>query len=101
MKGILSTRRHLKKLASEERCFANHTSPVISKQIIAKAQGTRHGIALEKLMAFRERITAHKPRRAMLSRWFNDLRQEIEYKAQRVGILVGRLIPVTPIGLVP
>lgn len=88
-KGTLGTRRRLKKLAGRERRFARHTNHVISKQIVAKAQGTQRGIALEELTHIRERITARKPRRAILSSWsFDDLRQKIEYKALRIGIPV-------------
>ena len=67
---------------------------MISKQVVAKAQGTRRGIALEELTHIRERITARKPRRAMLSSWsFDDLRQKIEYKARRIGIPVVAVDP--------
>lgn len=93
-KGTLGTRRRLKKLAGKERRFASHTNHVISKQIVAKAQGTRRGVALEELTHIRERITARKPRRAMLSSWsFLQLRSFIEYKAQRAGIPVVTVDP--------
>lgn len=93
-KGTLGTRRRLKKLAGKEARFAKHTNHVISKQIVAKAQGTRRAIALEELTHIRTRITARKPRRARLSSWsFDDLRQKIEYKAKRAGIPVVAVDP--------
>jgi len=86
-KGTLGTRRRLKKLAGKEARFAAHVNHTISKQIVAKAQGTQRGIALEELTHIRERITARKPRRAILSSWsFFQLRSFIEYKAKRLGI---------------
>jgi IS605 OrfB family transposase len=93
-KGTLGARRRLKKLAGKERRFASHTNHVISKHIVAKAQGTQRGIALEELTHIRMRITARKPRRATLSSWsFFQLRSFITYKAQRVGIPVVAVDP--------
>ena len=93
-KGTLGTRRRLKKLAGKEARFANHTNHVISKQIVAKAKGTRCGIALEELTHIRTRITARKPQRARLSSWsFLQLRTFVEYKAQRAGIPVVAVDP--------
>lgn len=84
-----SARRHLKKLADKEQRFAKDTNHRISKRIVEKAQGTTRGIALEDLTHVRERVTARKARRATLHSWsFAQLRQFIEYKAQRVGIPV-------------
>ena len=92
--GTKSSKRRLKKLAGKEARFAKQTNHEISKQIVAKAQGTQRGIALEALTHLRARITARKPRRAMLSSGsFFQLRSFIEYKAQCVGIPVVAVDP--------
>src|SRR5689334_11878207 len=48
-KGTHSARRRLRKLAGQEYRFARDTNHCISKRIVAKAQGTKRGIALEDL----------------------------------------------------
>jgi IS605 OrfB family transposase len=88
-KGTKSAKRLLKKLSGKERRFANHVNHTISKRIVAKAQGTRRGIALEDLGGIAERVTVRKSRRAALRSWsFYDLRTKIEYKAKRAGVPV-------------
>jgi IS605 OrfB family transposase len=88
-KGTLGARRRLKKLAGQERRFARHVNHNISKRLVAKAQGTGRGIALEDLTHIRDRVTVRQPQRATLHSWsFADLRQKIAYKAQRRGIPV-------------
>jgi len=93
-KSTLGTHRRLKKLAGKEQRFAKHVNHTISKHLVAKAQGTGRGIALEELTHIRDRITARKPRRAMLSSWsFHQLRSFIQYKAQRAGVPVTAVDP--------
>lgn len=88
-KGTKSTRRLLKQRSKKEQRFATWTNHNISKAIVATAQGTGRGIALEDLTGIRDRITARKPQRAALSSWsFFQLRSFIEYKAQLAGVLV-------------
>lgn len=88
-KGTKSAKRLLKKLSGKERRFANHVNHTISKRIVAKAQGTNRGIALEDLGGIRDRVTARKPQRATLHSWsFYSLRSKIEYKAKRAGVPV-------------
>lgn len=88
-KGTKSTRRLLKQRSKKEQRFATWTNHNISKTIVATAQGTGRGIALEDLTGIRDRITARKPQRAALSSWsFFQLRSFIEYKAQLAGVLV-------------
>jgi IS605 OrfB family transposase len=93
-KGTLGTHRRLKKLAGKEQRFARHVNHMISKQLVHKAQDTRHGIALEDLGGIRERVTVRKSQRAGLHSWsFYQLRSFIEYKARRAGVLVVAVDP--------
>lgn len=93
-KGTKASRRRLKKLAGKERRFANHVNHEISKHLVAKAQGTQRGIALEELTHIRERVTARKSQRATLHSWsFAQLRSFIEYKAALAGVPVVAVDP--------
>lgn len=93
-KGTKSAKRLLKKLSGKERRFAEHVNHTISKRIVAKAQGTSRGIALEDLTGIRDRVTARKPKRAALHSWsFYSLRSKIEYKAKRAGVPVTLVDP--------
>jgi putative transposase len=93
-KGTKGTRRRLKRLAGKERRFARHVNHVISKQIVAKAERTTRGIALENLTGIRTRARARKPQRATLHSWsFAQLRAFLAYKARRAGV---RVILVDP-----
>jgi IS605 OrfB family transposase len=84
-----SARRKLKKLAGQEQRFARHVNHTISKRILAKVQGTGQGIALENLGGIRDRVTVRKSQRATLHSWsFYQLRQFVDYKAQRYGVPV-------------
>lgn len=91
-KGTKSAKRRLKKLSGKEQRFAKHTNHVISKHLVAKAQGTKRAIALEDLSGIRTRVTARRRQRATLHSWsFFQLRSFIEYKARLAGI------PVIPV----
>lgn len=86
-KGTYSAKRLLKRRSGKEARFAAHINHTVSKRIVAKAQDTGRGIALENLRGIRSRITARRPQRAALHRWsFFQLRCFLEYKARRVGI---------------
>jgi putative transposase len=88
-KGTQSARRRLRTLAGKERRFARDTNHCISKRIVAKAQGTQRGIALEDLGGIRDRVTVSRHQRATLHSWsFDDLQQKIRYKARRAGVPV-------------
>ncbi|MBU0492431.1 MAG: transposase, partial [Chloroflexi bacterium] len=59
------------------------------KQLVARAERTGRGIALEDLTGIRERVRANKAHRSQLHSWsFYDLRTKVEYKARRAGVLV-------------
>jgi IS605 OrfB family transposase len=88
-KGTRSARRLLRRRRCRESRFAADTNHVASKRIVAKAQGTGRGIALEDLNGIRARITVKKSRRAALHSWsFGQLRAFIAYKARRAGVPV-------------
>ena len=88
-KGTKSAKRRLRRLAGHERRFATDVNHVLSKRIVAKAEGTKRAIALEELTHIRSRITARRSQRATLHSWaFAQLRAFIVYKAMRVGVPV-------------
>ncbi len=66
----------------------------ISKQLVASAQGTGRGIALEDLTGIRRRVSVPRRQRATLHSWaFHQLRAFLEYKARRAGVLVVAVDP--------
>ncbi|WP_147371740.1 RNA-guided endonuclease InsQ/TnpB family protein, partial [Calidithermus roseus] len=86
-KGTPSAKRRLRRLSGKERRFANDVNHRISKSIVAKAQRTGRGIALEDLQGLRERVRLRKPQRATLHSWaFHDLGQKLRYKAEWAGV---------------
>lgn len=88
-KGSRSAKRKLKRLSGKESCFARDVNHCISKSIVAKAQDTGKGVALEDLTHIRNRITARRRQRATLHSWsFGQLRAFISYKAESLGIPV-------------
>lgn len=93
-KQTKSAKRRLKKLAGKERRFAADVNHVISKRIVAKAQGTQRAIAVEQLTGIRQRVTVKKSQRTTLHSWsFFQLKSFIQYKAQKAGV---PLIEVDP-----
>jgi len=88
-KGTRSARQLLRRRRRKERRFGTWVNHTLSARIVAEAQGTARGIALEDLGHIRERVSARKSQRATLHSWaFDQLRRFIAYKAQRVGVPV-------------
>jgi putative transposase len=88
-KGTKSTKRLLRKRCRKEARFAADTNHVISKRIVAEAERTGRGIALEDLKGIRGRVRLRKPQRATLHSWaFRQLGSFIGYKARRAGVVV-------------
>jgi IS605 OrfB family transposase len=88
-KGTKSAKRLLKKRARRERRFAADTNHVISKRIVAEAERTSRGIALEDLQGIRTRARLKRPQRAAVHSWaFAQLGQFLAYKARRAGVPV-------------
>ncbi len=82
-------RRALKRTARREAGFRRDTNHRISKTLVAVAQGTTRGLALEDLQDIRGRTRFRKPQRARVSGWaFAQLRFFVEYKAQLSGVPV-------------
>lgn len=90
-KGV---RRALKRASRREAAFRRNTNHVISKSLVALAQGTGRGIALEDLTHIRERTRFRKPQRAKMAGWsFGQLRAFITYKARLAGVPVALVDP--------
>ena len=88
-KGTKSARRLLRKRARRESRFAHDVNHCISKRLVAKAERTKRGIALEDLEGILARVRARRPQRATLHSWaFHDLGQKIVYKARIAGVPV-------------
>jgi IS605 OrfB family transposase len=93
--GTKSAKRHLRKLAGKQRRFQTDTNHVLSKRLVAKAEHTKRGMALEDLTHIRSRARARGPQqRARHSNWaFGQLRAFLSYKAERAGIAVVLIDP--------
>ncbi|MGK5558143.1 RNA-guided endonuclease InsQ/TnpB family protein [Actinomadura kijaniata] len=88
-KGTGSAKRLLRKRRRKERRTSTHENHRIAKCIVAEAEGTGRGIALEDLQGLRERVRLRKPQRVALHSWsFHQLREFITYKARRAGVVV-------------
>ncbi len=88
-KGTRSARRLLKKRSGTEARFAADANHRISKTIVAEAERTGRGIALEDLEGVRDRARSRKPQRAALHSWsFHQLGSFIAYKARLKGVPV-------------
>lgn len=92
-KGTKSAKRKLKRRARKESRMARDVNHCISKKIVGKAQRHSSVVALEDLKGVskntKKRKTVNKSQRQRLGKWsFYQLRQFIEYKAQRAGIEV-------------
>lgn len=88
-KGTKSAKRLLKKRRHKERRFATDVNHRIAKLLVAKAQGTSRGIALEDLTGIRDRTTVQKAQRRVHHSWaFHRLRSFIQYKARLAGVPV-------------
>jgi putative transposase len=88
-KGTKSARRLLRQQARKESRRATDINHCIAKTIVAEAERTGRGIALEELKGIRDRVRLRKPQRATLHSWaFAQLGDFIVYKARRVGVPV-------------
>jgi IS605 OrfB family transposase len=93
-KHTTSANRRLKKLAGKERRFATHTNHVISKQIVATAEGSGRGISVEELTGIRGRVTVRHGQRVVLHSWaFLQLKMFVLYKAALAGVPVVQVDP--------
>ena len=84
-----SARRLLKKRRRKEARFAADVNHQISKRIVAEAERTGCGIAVEELTGIRDRVRLRKPQRATLHSWaFAQLGPFLAYKAKQAGVAV-------------
>jgi putative transposase len=94
-KRTRSARRKLRVLKGKQARSQRQTNHVISKRVVALAEGTGRGIALEDLRGIRQRTgTVTRRQRARHANWsFAQLRAFVEYKARRVGVPVVAVDP--------
>lgn len=85
--GTKAAKRRLRKMRGKQRRFQKHENHCISKKIVATAERSHLGLALEDLTHIRARVKASKEQRKRLHNWgFGQLRAFVEYKAKREGI---------------
>ncbi|WP_369250840.1 RNA-guided endonuclease InsQ/TnpB family protein [Streptomyces sp. R41] len=88
-KNTPSAKRRAKKRRGKEARRARDINHKIAKHVVAEAERTGRGIALEDLTGIRERVRLRKPQRATHSSWsFAQLGAFIGYKARRAGVPV-------------
>ncbi|MFJ8788030.1 RNA-guided endonuclease InsQ/TnpB family protein [Streptomyces sp. NPDC102462] len=93
-KNTPSAKRRLKKRRRKEARRAKDINHKIAKHVVAEAERTGRGIALENLTGIRERVRLAKPQRATHSSWaFAQLGQFIAYKARKAGVPVVHVDP--------
>ncbi|MFE6335650.1 RNA-guided endonuclease InsQ/TnpB family protein [Streptomyces sp. NPDC057798] len=93
-KNTRSAKRRAKRHAGKQARRTRDINHKISKHIVAEAQRTGRGIALEDLSGIRERARLKKPQRVTINSWaFGQLGSFIAYKARRAGVPV---VFVTP-----
>lgn len=86
-RGTKSAKRLLKRRSRREERYATDTNHRISKTIVAEAERTGRGIALEDLTGIRERARHRKPQRATFHSWsFAQLGGFLAYKAAAAGV---------------
>ncbi|MFD0687493.1 RNA-guided endonuclease InsQ/TnpB family protein [Actinomadura fibrosa] len=88
-KGTKSAKRKLKRRARREARHTTCVNHTIAKTVVADAERTGRGIALEDLTGIRERTRVPRHQRATISSWpFHQLARHIGYKARRAGVPV-------------
>jgi len=93
-KNTKSAKRLLRKQSRREARFAADVNHQISKRIVAEAERTGRGIAVEELTGIRERVRLRKPQRATHSSWaFAQLGAFLSYKAARAGVPIVQVDP--------
>lgn len=84
-----SATRRLRGRSRRENRHVTHVNHTIAKKLVAVAQRTGRGIALEDLKGIRDRVRPRRDQRAIHASWpFHQLGAFIEYKAKRAGVRV-------------
>jgi IS605 OrfB family transposase len=92
--GTKSAKRKLKVRRRKEQRFATDINHQLSKTIVAQAQRTGRGIAMEDLSGIRDRVRLARGQRSQLHSWgYAQLRAQITYKAARAGVHVAVVDP--------
>ncbi|WP_330257620.1 transposase [Nocardia sp. NBC_00565] len=87
--GTKSAKRKLKARRRKEARYVTDVNHQLSKSVVAQAQRTGQGIAVEDLSGIRDRVRLAKAQRQQLHSWaFAQLRDQITYKAQAAGLPV-------------
>ena len=93
-KGTKSAKRVLKRMRRRESRRATDVNHCIAKNIVAEAERTGRGIAVEDLTGICERVRFRKPGRAAVHSWaFFQLGAFLAYKARRAGVPLVRVDP--------
>jgi IS605 OrfB family transposase len=93
-KKTSSARRLLTRRRRKEARFATQVNHQVSKRIVAEAERTGRGIAVEELTGIRARVRLRKPQRATLHTWaFAQLGQFLQYKAEQAGVAFVQVDP--------
>lgn len=93
-KGTPSARRHLCRLRRKEAHFSRQVNHCISRNIVARAEGTKRAVAIEELGGIHMRTTVRRPQRRRHLSWsFAQLRSFVEYKAAVRGVPVFAVDP--------
>ena len=93
-KNTPSAKRRLKKRRRKEARRVRDINHKIAKHVVAEAERTGRGIALEDLTGIRARVRLRKPQRATLHSWaFAQLGEFIAYKARKAGVPVVHVDP--------
>jgi len=92
--GSRAAKRRLRHMSGKQQRFQKHQNHCISKAIVSTAERYGIGIALEDLAHIRSRVKASKEQRKRLHNWgFGQLRDFVEYKAKRAGLVVETVDP--------
>lgn len=93
-KGTKAAKRRLKARRRKEARHVTNQNHIIAKQIVAVAERTGRGIAVEDLTGIRNRARLRKPQRTSLNSWaFHQLGQHLAYKATRAGVAFVQVDP--------
>ncbi|MDF3312124.1 transposase, partial [Rhodococcus sp. T2V] len=92
--GVDSAKRKLKIRRRKETRYATDINHQLSKTIVAQAQRTGQGIAVEDLSGIRDRVRLARRQRQQVHSWaYAQLRDQIIYKAQAAGVPVQVINP--------
>lgn len=88
-RGTKAAKRKPRAIKRKQARFQANINHVLSKWIVATAQGTGRGIALEDLRGIRDRTRLRRQQRARHANWgFAQLRDFVAYKAALAGVPV-------------